>query len=249
MVPSTIPTDGIVILSDPQGLPSNLGIQLGRSYQTTKGTVAPLSLGETHPVSKNLNAEDIVVTKYTEISNYDEYTPILYCGERPVALVRDSEDSKLVVMTFSMNYSNLALLPDFPLLMFNMVNHFTPKTFEGFVFDINDSVSLNARGEVLNVAGPATSLQCSTFPHNLTVDTPGVYTVTQDLLSSETVVESFYVKIPDEESNINLVVDTLENPYFFVESDDGNLDLLLYLAMALVALLFIEWWLKSREQG
>lgn len=249
MVPSTIPTDGIVILSDPQNLPSNLGIQLGQTFKTNKGTAAPLSLGEAHPVSKNLNAEDILVTKYTEISNYDEYTPILYCGERPVALVRDNEDSKLVVMTFSMNYSNLALLPDFPLLMFNMINHFTPKTFEGFVFDINDSVSLNARGEVLNVSGPTTNLQCDRFPHNLTVETPGVYTATQELLSGETVVESFYVRIPDTESNINLVVDTIESPYFYVESNDGSTDLLLYLAMALVALLFIEWWLKSREQG
>ena len=249
MVPSEIPKDGIVILSDPNALPSSLGIQLGQAYQTQKGNVALLSPGENHPVSKNINAEEIAVTRFTAISNYDEYTPILYCGDNPVALVRDSEDSKLVVMTFSLNYSNLALLPDFPLLMFNMVNHFTPKTFEGFVFDINDEISFNARGERLEISGPETFPPCESFPCKHTLKVPGVYTVTQDVLSDETISESFYVTVPEEESNINLVVDTLENPYFFVEENSGDLDLLLYLAIALVALLFIEWWLKSREQG
>ena len=87
------------------------------------------------------------------------------------------------------------------------------------------------------------------FPHTLALTEPGVYTVTQDLISGETVIESFYVKVASEESNITLVKDELENPYFYVEPESGNLDLLLYLAMALVAFLFIEWWLKSREQG
>lgn len=249
MVPSEIPTDGIVILSDPPSLPSSMGIQLGNTYQTQKGTVAPLAMGESHPINKNINAEEIVVTKFTHISNYDDYTPLFYCDEKPVALVKDTEDQKLVVLSFSMNYSNLALLPDFPLFMYNLVNYFTPKTFEGFVFDINDKVSFNARADVLNVTGPTTSLQCDSFPHDLTLDTPGVYTVTQDLISGETVIESFYVRIPGEESNINLTQDTLEKPYFYAETDEGDLDLLLYLAIALVSLLFIEWWLKSREQG
>jgi hypothetical protein len=40
----------------------------------------------------------------------------------------------------------------------------------------------------------------------------------------------------------------LVNPYFFTTDDVEIADLLFYLALALVALLFIEWWLKSREQ-
>ena len=249
MVPSEIPTDGIVILSDPNGLPSSMGIQLGNSYKTNKGSVIPLSKGESHPINNNLNAEEIVVSRYTEISNYDDYTPLLYCEDRPIAAVRNTDEQKLVIMTFSMNYSNLALLPDFPLFMYNLVNYFTPKTFDGFVFDINDEVSLNARADILNVTTPTTTLQCDTFPQKMTLDTPGVYTVSQNLISGETVIENFYVKIPAEESNINLVSETLDNPFFYKEPENTNMDLLLYLAIALVALLFLEWWLKSREQG
>jgi hypothetical protein len=38
------------------------------------------------------------------------------------------------------------------------------------------------------------------------------------------------------------------NPYFFVDDGSTNIDLLFSLALTMVALLFIEWWLKSREQ-
>lgn len=250
MVPSTIPSDGIVILSDPGSLPSRLGIQLGKTYQSSNKQLMPLENAETHPVTSNINAENIGVTRYTAISNYDDYTPLLSCQNSVIAAVKNTEDQKLVVMSFSMNYSNLALLPEFPLFMYNLVNYFTPMTFDGFVFDVNSSVDLNARADVLNISGPgAPRPPVKEFPHNLPLTLPGTYTVSQDLISGETVHESFFVKIPAEESNINLVVDSLENPYFYQEPEGNNIDLLFYFALALVALLFIEWWLKSREQA
>ena len=247
MVPSTIPSDGIVILSDPPSLPSKLGIQLGKEYVSNTGM--SLEIAENHPTMNNINAENIELTKYKAISNYDDYTPLLSCRDNVVAALKNTEDEKIVVLSFNMHYSNIPLLPDFPLFMYNLVNYFTPMTFDGFVFDVNSTVDLNARADVLNVTGPNTVVKAEEFPYTLALNEPGVYTVTQDLISGEIVIESFYVKVASEESNITLVKDELENPYFYVEPESGNLDLLLYLAMALVAFLFIEWWLKSREQG
>ena len=45
-----------------------------------------------------------------------------------------------------------------------------------------------------------------------------------------------------------LLADKLSNSYFEKE-EDTSVDLLIFFASALVALLFIEWWLKSREQN
>ena len=56
------------------------------------------------------------------------------------------------------------------------------------------------------------------------------------------------VTAEETESNINLTVPTLVNPYFYSDADALNVDLLFYFALAMVALLFFEWWLKSREQ-
>jgi hypothetical protein len=54
------------------------------------------------------------------------------------------------------------------------------------------------------------------------------------------------VRIPKEESNIWAVEDALENPYKTVDDTNYYNDLLVYLAGALVAILFLEWWLQSR---
>ena len=87
------------------------------------------------------------------------------------------------------------------------------------------------------------------FPASVKLVTPGIYTLSQTIISGEDVVENFYVKVPAEESHINQVEDSLTNPYFMIDDQVDDLDLLLYFAIALVTLLFAEWWLKTREQS
>ena len=249
VMPTTIPTDGIVILANPDNLPSSSGIQLGNMMASSNGSELFLEAGESHPLMNNISAERVSVTRFTTIRNYDGYTPLMYMDDNPVVMVKDEDDAKVVVMTFSLNYSNFALTPDFPLFMYNIIDYFSPKTIEEFVFDVNETISLNARGESLQVDGPGTSEEFYTFPSEIKVTNTGVYTLTQELLSDDTAVENFFVKLPAEESNINQQIDTLKNPYFYQEDDSSNIDLLIYFAIALVALLFLEWWLKSREES
>ena len=61
-------------------------------------------------------------------------------------------------------------------------------------------------------------------------------------------MDNFFVKLPAAESNINGSADALANPLFAPEKEQADLDLLLYLSIALVVLLFFEWWLHTREQ-
>jgi hypothetical protein len=163
-------------------------------------------------------------------------------------MLKDEPDAKVVVMTFSMNFSNLAVKSEFPLFMYNIMNYFAPQTLDGFVFDVNETVELNSRSDSLNIVGPNMNTIAETFPHSMKLVNTGIYTATQELLSGDPLIENFYVKLPASESDIYLEIDTLSNPYFYQETDASDIDLLLYFAIALVALLFIEWWLKSREQ-
>ncbi|MBR2612837.1 MAG: hypothetical protein IKC72_07190, partial [Clostridia bacterium] len=134
------------------------------------------------------------------------------------------------------------------MLMLNMVNHFFPVTTERFVCEAGDSLTLNARGETLDVAGPGLNVTLEELPAEFTLRRPGTYTLTQYPISGTPVVENIYVRIPPEESNILSSEGVLENPYLYSDSDAMNTDLLFYIALAMVMLLFIEWWLKSREQ-
>lgn len=76
---------------------------------------------------------------------------------------------------------------------------------------------------------------------------PGTYNLKQTLVSGQEVTENFYVKIASSESNIYRVEDELKSPVSAALSSSRDIDLLFYLAIALVTFLFIEWWLQTKE--
>ena len=53
--------------------------------------------------------------------------------------------------------------------------------------------------------------------------------------------------IASSESNIYRVEDELKSPVSAALSSSRDIDLLFYLAIALVTFLFIEWWLQTKE--
>ena len=247
-MPSTLPTDGLVILSDPDDIPSNAGFRMGgernfHSEQTLTGGDEA-----THPVLNMITPGAITVTKYTQITSYDGYTPLLYCEDSPVLLVKNDPDQKVVLMPFNLNYSNLAVLLEFPLLMYNFIEYFIPSTITQYVFDVNQAISFNCRGEELDVSGANVNQTFTEFPNSLQLVAPGSYTLTQTPLSGDEEIENFFVKISKNESNINRQEDEMVDLYTYVELESANTNLLFYFAIALVTLLFAEWWLHTREQ-
>ncbi len=248
-MPSTIPNDGIVLLVNPDTAPAGAGFILGSTYGSSQEV--PLSTdsdGAAHPILNMINPENITVTEFTQILTHDGFDTLLYCQESPIMIAKNDPYQKIAVMSFSLNYSNLPLLLEFPLMMYNMIEYFSPSTVTEYVFDINEEISLNARGDSLDVSGPGVNTTIEEFPGKITLTQPGVYTLSQTPISGDSVVETFYVKLPAEESDIYYEVDTLVNPFFIERPEVEDLDLLLYFAIALVALLFVEWWLHSREQ-
>lgn len=246
-VPATVPSDGIVIYSNPQKLPADVGVRLGGPL-SAGGQELFLSPDEEHPIMKSIDPTMISVTQFTEITSYDGYSPLMCFDKYPLLLVKEDVDQKIVLMPFSLHYSNLAVLPEFPLLLRNTINHFFPVTVTENVYTTGDTVKLNSRGNTLEVIGPDVKLNFEEFPAEMKVGASGTYTLTQPLLSGDPLIESIFVKIPAEESDIGLEVATLTNPVFFENDASSYIDMLFYLALAAFALLFIEWWLKSREQ-
>ena len=246
-MPSTLPTDGVVLLANPDEVPSGAGFRLGmpNNYHHNEQTLLP---GEEHPVLNGLVPEQITLTQYTSITSFDGYVPVLYCNQDPVLIVKNDPDQKIAVMSFSLNYSNLPLMLEFPLMMYNLIEFYIPSTVTEYVFDVNESINLGARSEELNVVGNGVDKTITEFPSELLLVKPGVYTVTPTPISGEEVIENFYVKIPAYESYIMGREDVLTNPYLFTDPVESNTDLIYYFAIALVLLLFCEWWLHIREQ-
>ncbi len=248
-IPDVLPTDGVILLANPDFVPAITGLKLGKSYSVNAGHEVFLAPGDDHPLMKGITAENITVSQFTEIANSDGYTPLMYVDDMPVVMAKNEADQKIIAMTFSLNYSNLSMLLEFPLFMYNLFQYYIPSTLTEFVFDVNDEISLNSRSEELLVEDEfENKTELTEFPGVVKLTSPGTYKVTYTPISGNEEIEYFFVKIPDSECDIAPTVDALRSPYFATYQETADFDLLIYFALALVALLFVEWWLQSREQ-
>lgn len=244
-MPDKIPTDGVVLLSDPDKVPAGVNIDLGTSQRFGGDGLALLRESD-DSIINYFNAGAITLTNFTEITYYDSsYKVLLSCDAKPVMLVKDDNEAKIVIMPFSIHMSNLPIRPETYILLYNMFERFIPATVNGNAFEVNESITLRSRGDSLTISGidePVTE-----FPSNLKLERPGTYTITQTTFFGKDVIEDIFVRTPVSESNIKKTEDVIRDPYTVKNDIDFYRDLIIYFAAALVALLFIEWLLQMRD--
>jgi len=250
-MPKQFPTDGLVIIINPDKLPKNTDFVIGNSMAAFQPH--PLEAGtQAHPLLDYVNPANINILEWQHINTYDSsYTPILSIEGDPVVLAKNEPNSKMLVFAFSLHYSDFVLTPEFPMFMNNVIKYYVPTTFEKDVLEIYDTVTLNSRSDKLKLEGPGylDEPPFTEFPVTIEANAPGIYTVTQTPISGQQIVENFFVTIPSEQSNIVRELDSLTNPYYPPIDEESAIDFVFYFAMLVCALLFIEWWLKSRENN
>ena len=245
-MPPTLPTDGLVILASPDKAPAGAGFTLANWYKSN--TEFRLDRETSHALLQGLTVENITVTQWASITAYEEgYTPLASCNGSPVLLAKNGENEKVLVMGLNLNYSNFPLTAEFPLFFFNLLNWYFPQTVGSYVYEVNDAVTLNARASQLSFSGPDARKTLTELPETVTVTVPGTYTLLQTPISGNDIVENFYVRIPMSASNTEAVYDALPSPYYPPKADMQDRDLVFYVALTLVLLLFAEWWLQTRE--
>lgn len=251
--PDQLPTDGVVFLADPDKEPAGAGYTIiGRpQYQSSMY----LSAEQDHPILKNVISEDISVTKFSILNCDPAYRVLMSCDTNPMLLVRNEGNVKIVVMPFSVHFSNIVQLPEWYLLLYNTMNYFIPGTVQGNSFEVGEQVPVSPRGPSLRVYG-ANREQLGeyerdekedTFTVPLTFTAPGVYTLEQDSYFNNDVLDTqIFIKIPAAESNIWREEDSLAEPVIEEKPDNTVQELAFWLAIALIALLFAEWLLQWR---
>ena len=250
IMPATMPEDGVVLLADPLSNPANSGLQIKEIVDFNKESMFLSEENEGHPLMENIEGENITISRYTKVELSPAYEVLLSFDSNPLLAVKNEVDSKVVVMPFSMHYSNFALLKEFPTFMFNLIRYFLPATVSENAFEVNQTFSLQARGEKLSLLTNKGELvkEFDSFPTSYSLTAPGTYMLRQsDFLGKKISDQKIYVRTPEYESNIMAREEALDNPYkvdvVLIHYDDW----LFYIAIALVSLLFIEWWLQCRE--
>ncbi|MBP5308894.1 MAG: VWA domain-containing protein, partial [Clostridia bacterium] len=266
VMPERLPTDGAVFLIDPSSTPYNLGARIEEipyAYGNTEHPeIKALLEGNdfNHPIMKGINLyfgderDPIGISVYRKISGYDTavYKELITCpsGE-PALLVKDEGSSKVVIMAFSVHFSNISVYEAYPRLFLNTFNYFFPPTVEKSSYEIGDTISVYSRGESLEISASTNSEEpippITEFPYNITFYEPGTYTFSQTTYFGDDVSENVFVNMPAYESNIWIAEDGLTTPYIEVNYGDFFKDLLLYFAIGWVALMFIERLLHLTE--
>ena len=243
-LPRTLPTDGVVMLIDTPYLPSELDVLIGESVRDGQ---YQLYAPETHPLIDRVNVGNIMVSNYRKIISTPEgYETIMQCSGVPVFISKNTPDQKIAIMSFSLNYSDMAVTFEFPTLVYNIFEYFIPSTFTQYIFDVNESITLNCRGATLKLEGNGVSKDLNEFPTEYKLTNVGIYTTTQTVFNQKKpITENFFVKMPADESNIFLEIDILPGSVVKPIPSITFDDLLVYFAAALVALLFIEWLLQA----
>ena len=246
-MPDVIPTDGVVLLVNPDVAPYGSELEVGVSIQTSSPD-DPLASGTPHPIMDNISSEGISIALYTEILSAPGYQELAYYNGNPVILCKEDQGQKIVVWAFDLNYSTAALT-EFSAMMLNMFNYFIPVTITSNAFEIGDVVKFNGRGTNLIVSGTDLNETFETAKGSIVVSTPGAYMVTQEPMQGDKlIIDEFYVHIPNSESNITRVLDDL--PILSYEKQLGIefRDLLLYFAIALVSLMIIERIIETKKR-
>lgn len=253
-MPTRIPTDGAVLLLDPDpyisDVPVDAGFEVSRQSDFN-GNLFSLAEGEDyagHPVTRMITADLIEVSLYDVISSYDDaYDVLLSYDSNPLLMVRNDGAVKIGVMAFSVHFSTLGKLPENFLLMYSIIDYFFPSIIDGNTFDVNEEFTLNTWGEELIFTDSDRVFSANEMPAKFKLSTPGSYHFEQVTYYGKNITVEVFIKPPAEESNIRKVADTFDDPYLGTEAETNYRDLLLIIASVLVGLLFLEWFLHSRE--
>ncbi len=252
VMPAVMPTDGVVCIVNPQATPSGAGF----TFTGTTGFIGVnqyigCDLNE-HPLVKGIDFEDIMVSNYSRLAiNDSSYETIFHiAGGDPVVLVKDDGPSKVLVINFPLQYSNFAVTKEFPNFFYNVFDYFYPYTVEDGQnsFEINDTVTFDSRSDSVLVTGPNQfEKEYLQFPSEVVVSSYGTYTFMQTTAYGVEKIDKIFVRLPVKESAINGVEGALKNPYTLDVFEELIDDYLFYIALALLALMFAEWLLHSRE--
>ena len=249
MMPDITPNDGVVLYADPEVNVENTGFKV-YGYQDLDKVSISLTQEVEHPLLNQIVVDNITASRYTELSELDrKYEVIATLNSRPMIVVKNEENYKIVAWFFSLHYSNFALLKEFPIFILNMFNYFLPSTVDGNSFEVNDDVTINSRSEEVTITGYDERITIDEFPSTISLDLPGTYTIEQTTYFGKNLSEKIYAKIPKDESNIFQVIDTVSNPIAVIDEYDYVNDWIFYLAIALCGLAFLEWLLKGNESA
>ena len=252
--PGVLPRDGAALLVGVSSLPEELALETGEMLRGMYlAQPKRFQNQQNRPLIAGVTASRIAVQKFREIAANDRYTPALLCGEMPMLLAGHRDNgTACMVLAFSLQDSNLPLLPEMATLMKNLLAYVMPDMMTDFFYAVGETVSMNAvplcQTMLLQLPdGQIRNMDASGGAARLELRTPGVYTLFQDRSIGGRKYCRFFAALPEEESDIRagadsrwVVLSSAGEGDAMVRDAEDAFDPTLYLALILLFLLCVE---------
>jgi hypothetical protein len=255
--PDLMPADGSVWLINTDTVPGDTEIQLGATLDGDFTLSAPATMPSSgDQLLHAVVPSNISISSYNYVSDYSAYDTILMKDTDPVVLTKDIDGQKLVLFAFSLHNSNLPIIPEYILLTYNLSQYSVQNMVEQFLFNPGDSIDIRKKpsATLLTVASEEETTTYDSFPVTMDAELPGEYTVTQTLASGDNVSIEFFVRVPENQSNFDHDYGVLSDPIIpqtnvNADANVDTIDIIYYLAGAMILLMLIEWGLHYNEHN
>lgn len=240
-----MPQDGIVILSDPDSSILRLGIGVTSMSRVSLDGETGCTAQTGHALMNYINPANIRLTQYTkmEMAQDSLFLPIMFCNGDPVAFVKNTAASKIVVLPFSINMSDF-YTREFQIFLYNAVNYFMPVTIEDFDYSVGETAHFVCKGESVEILHENSGVGTfESFPAEYSFSQTGTYVFkTKFGLAKPDEIRKVYVHVPPSESSL------FKTSKFRLLLNNGELtgevgyDVFAYLAAAALVLMLAEWY-------
>lgn len=255
MTPGVLPVDGAVWLINPESEPSGSGLSLGARVSGSFTLTATGAGGEAYDAvfANNFPYADVTLSDYRRVLRADGYEEIFTVGGNPVLLARQADGVKLTVFALDFHNTNLPITLGFPILINNLIQYSLTRTTESYLYEVGNRVAITPAAVATSITveggGIRQDFDAVNEKVSVTVNKSGAYTVTQTLRTKST-EENFFVRIAKGQSDFSSVGEAVKLPPVSGTAPKvfDTIDILSYLALALLAIISFEWERQYREQ-
>lgn len=256
-LPDKLPQDGAVWLLNPPRSPREIGVVLGERLMGTyvKDARADVELGIR--LTHGLTLRDVAVARFQEMTAQGALENVLLCGEMPVmAAGTNARGCMQMVMPFDIQESSLPLLPDFVVLVSNMLDASVPVLLSADLVDCGTIVypqphPLCSRLFLQTPDMRLEALSPEQIANGVFVDRPGSYTLMQEVRGQQQAVR-FAAQVPQVERTVHNAPQKLVLAQGKqMESDPAHMRVFYparAIAAVLLLLLLAEWGMYHREK-
>ena len=250
VTPEIYPTDASVIVFGSAGLPA--GVSTGVFYNI-KNTLTTDTKSE-NEILKDIEFSGTVVNGFYPLVTNATWQRLMFCRGNAVCVTTEKDDgTKVTVFSFDLHNSNLPLQASFMTLMRNLVEYSVPTMLGKTEYTAGDTLEISVLREYneLYAEYPDATIKSISYTGDiayLTLRDTGMYTILAKGEGDAAEYVDFYVAFPEgefsDENGGSIAVTLPEN----TKKEDAMADGWFWFALALLAILLIEWGVYYYEQ-